>query len=369
MLRNSQHILFVLEHFYPYVGGIERLFQQLTRALSAEGHQVTVITSRFRRDLPRRENMHGVYVIRVSAPNRYLFPLFAIIPAIRAARRCDLIQTSTYSAALPAFFAGKLTGRKVLITVHEYWGALWHKFPWLSRPATTFFLMAEKVLLTLPFHRYIAVSDHTAQSLLEAGISSNRVVRIYNGLDEDRLKGIADEPVSLQDPPHFIYFGRLGHSKGLDLIVQGGSRFLEAHPKAAIELIIPDTPVRFRKKLLHAIRQSGTPEKFMITPSLEDRELFRRIRSATAILIPSYNEGFCFVAAEAAAMGIPVVISDRGALPETAGGKVVVMEEFSAEGLCDALEKATRHDWEIRPVRQFPLQQQVKEYLELYRSV
>jgi glycosyltransferase involved in cell wall biosynthesis len=369
MGRRNQHILFVLEHFHPYVGGIERLFQQLTMALAADGHRVTVITSRFRRELPKQEKMQGVHVVRVAAPNRYLFPLFAIIPAIRAARKSDLIQTSTFSAALPAFIAGKLTGRKVLITVHEYWGSLWYTFPWISKLAATCFRLAEKTLLSLPFHRYIAVSDHTAQSLPKAGVSPGKVIRIYNGVDEERLKTLSAEPIALQGTPHFIYFGRLGHSKGLDLIVQGGSRFLESHPNAAIELIIPETPVRFRKKLLNTIRQCTTPDRFIITPSLADHELFQKICSATAILIPSYNEGFCFAAAEATALGIPMVISNRGALEETAGGKVVVMKAFSADGFWQALEQATQQAWELRPVRRFPLHQQVKEYLELYQSV
>lgn len=369
MPEKQTHILFVLEHFHPYVGGIERLFHQLAIALVRKGHRVTVITSRFHKELPLRENMEGVRVIRVRAPNRFLFPFLAIAPAIRKARHCNILQTSTFAAAIPAFIAGKLTGTKTIITVHEYWGNLWHTFPWLNSMKASFFKLAEKALLSLPFRCYIAVSEHTAQSLVHGGWPAEKITMIYNGLDEGRLTQRHPQSISLAGKPHFIYFGRLGHSKGLDLIVEGGSRFLASHTEAVIELIIPDKPARFRKRLIQSIMLTPTADRFVLTPSLSDAELTAKILAATAILIPSYNEGFCYAAAEASFLGIPMVISNRGALAETAGGKVIAMETLSADGLCTAMERAARNEWQIRPVRRFPLEQQVGAYLELYRSL
>ena len=37
-------ILFVLENFYPNIGGVETLFKSLTEQLVREGHEVMVIT-------------------------------------------------------------------------------------------------------------------------------------------------------------------------------------------------------------------------------------------------------------------------------------------------------------------------------------
>ena len=50
-------------------------------------------------------------------------------------------------------------------------------------------------------------------------------------------------------------------------------------------------------------------------------------RLARAILIPSvFNESFCRVAAEAMAACVPIIASNRGAIPETVGDSGIVLE-------------------------------------------
>ena len=58
--------------------------------------------------------------------------------------------------------------------------------------------------------------------------------------------------------------------------------------------------------------------------------------------MPSYSEGFCFTAAEAVAMKIPLIHSGKGALKEVVAGKQLTMEEFSAQGLAQAMKKAMK---------------------------
>src|SRR4051794_38391456 len=103
--RRGWRILFVLEHFPPYIGGVETLFGQLTHALAKQGHTVCVVTLHLR-GTPAREVVNGVEIIRVRAPRpggRYLFSLLALPEVLRRARTADLIHTTTYTAVLPAW--------------------------------------------------------------------------------------------------------------------------------------------------------------------------------------------------------------------------------------------------------------------------
>ena len=59
-------ILFVLEHFYPYIGGAEKLFYALATNLAKEGFEVIVVTTQFDKKLPLVEFHKNVKIIRVK---------------------------------------------------------------------------------------------------------------------------------------------------------------------------------------------------------------------------------------------------------------------------------------------------------------
>lgn len=370
MINGKPSILFVLEHYPPYIGGVEKLFGQITKSLVKRGIDVTVITTQHSRELPLNEITDGIRVKRIKSFNRYLFTLFALPVVIRHASRCNLIHTTTYNAAIPAFIAGRLCRTRVVITVHELWGKLWLQFPWMGAISGWLHYRFEKCVMKLRYDHLIAVSGFTAQALEKTGIRPEKISVIYNGIDYDEIaKSKVSSPPERRQQPHFIYYGRLGYSKGIDLIIPAAGMFLERHPDAIIELILPLRPVWFRRRIERMVKATGYTKSIIITDSLPVRKLFARLQEATAVLIPSRSEGFCFAAAETAALDIPVISSNKGALTETTGGKVIVMKESNAESLCDAMESAIRGEWEIKPVKMFPLEEQVNAYLGLYERL
>lgn len=106
-----------------------------------------------------------------------------------------------------------------------------------------------------------------------------------------------------------------------------------------------------------------------IVHNLPFEELKKVMGAANAMVIPSYSEGFCFVAVESMAMGVPVISSERKALKEVMGGKMVGMKEFSVKGLQEAMGAAIHGNWEERPEKRFELKTQVQAYVALYREM
>jgi glycosyltransferase involved in cell wall biosynthesis len=60
-------------------------------------------------------------------------------------------------------------------------------------------------------------------------------------------------------------------------------------------------------------------------------------RQASMLVLPSLDEGFGMTALEAMAIGIPVIASDRGALPEVTAGAALLVDPADAEALARAM--------------------------------
>ena len=124
-------ILFVLEYYYPNIGGVEKLFKNLAENLADKGHDIMIITTRFNKNLAKEETLNKVKIKRLSLSNRFTFSFFSIFSILFYARKYDLIHTTSYNAALPAWITAKLLNKKCIITFHEVWGELWKELPYL----------------------------------------------------------------------------------------------------------------------------------------------------------------------------------------------------------------------------------------------
>lgn len=368
------HLLFVLEHFAPMKGGVETLFSNLCEKLVEKGHRVTVITTLPSTAVKKVEQRGGLTIRRYPFRNRYLFTLSALLPVLIHGRGCDLIHTTSYNAALPAFVGSFLLRKKIIITFHEVWGKLWFELPFLSPFQRWAFRLFEKMLICLPFTRFVGVSASTVAALEKAGVSNRRIELIYNGLDYEQIRSLVPDHQRSRTRADrsmtYLYYGRLGISKGLELLLPAFHRVLGRYPACRLILHVPSEPQFILEFLKKQRRELALQESVSIRPPVgRFEELVKRIHSSDAVLVPSHSEGFCFVAAETCAIGTPLISSGRGALPEVVSGKWIDMEEQSVEGLADAMMQAREGRWKQSEVRTFPLSRTVEEYLRCYSRI
>jgi glycosyltransferase involved in cell wall biosynthesis len=115
-------VLIALTYYRPHVSGLTIYVERLARGLAERGHIVTVLTSQYQPDLPLRERVDGVRVLRVPVIKRVgkgvLMPSLGLW-ATRLARTHDVL-----SIHLPQFDApglalrGRLFGKPAVLTYH-----------------------------------------------------------------------------------------------------------------------------------------------------------------------------------------------------------------------------------------------------------
>ncbi len=368
-------ILFVLQYYPPYVGGLEMIFQNLAERLAARGHLPYVLTTCLTAT-PRYEIRNGVSIERVNVPrrgDRYFFTFASLPRAIRLARQCDLVHTAPYNGALPAFLAGRLARRPVVLTALEVLGRRWHAVE--RNPLAAWgYRLFERLVTSLPFDRFAAISQATKRDCLAAGMPAERGQVIYPGVDEIFRPGPRRGTLRAQlglSPDDFVYlyFGRPGKTKGVEFLLRAAPHIHAAIPNAHLVLFLSDQPREWYERLSQLAQEIGQMAPIHLLPSAPREHLVDYLRDADCIVIPSLTEGFGLTTAEACALGIPVVATRVGSLPEVVSGRHVLVEAGSAEAIADGVLRVQRGEWEETPPRRFSWEAMVEAYENLYQEL
>jgi D-inositol-3-phosphate glycosyltransferase len=372
-------VLLVHQYYHPYIGGAENLFKGLAEGLVRRGHHVRVVTTRLP-GTPPHEVVNGVVVERVTTPrpgDRYFFTLLAIPAAVRRAADCDVVQTAPYNGAFAGFLAGRLRGRPVVFTPFEVLGSRWATVepnPLLAG----FYRRFESAVVTLPYDRYVPISRATEADLLRAGAPAERVSVVYPGIDDLFVAGglTADgelRRLALAAPDGFlyVYFGRPGITKGVDILVRAVPLVERAVPGSRLAMILATEPRPQYERIRALISRLGLESRIALVPPVPSRErLARHLLDASCVVVPSLTEGFGLTAAEACALDLPVVATRAGSIPEVVSGRYVLVEPGSPEALAAGIVRAQRAEYDPwRPRQDFSWDRMVRAYEAIYRSV
>jgi glycosyltransferase involved in cell wall biosynthesis len=90
---------------------------------------------------------------------------------------------------------------------------------------------------------------------------------------------------------------------------------------------------------LSEIERSPRRADIRLTGYVPDSELDKLFRRASIFAFPSLDEGFGMPVLEAMARGLPVVTSNRSALPEVAGDAAVLVDPQDPDALAAAISE------------------------------
>jgi alpha-1,3-rhamnosyl/mannosyltransferase len=162
------------------------------------------------------------------------------------------------------------------------------------------------------------------------GLPPGRVHAVPHGVDPVfRPEARDDVPAA----PYVLYAASLHPRKNLAAVREAVAAL--AAEGLAHRLVVAGGPAPDRAdssdlELAAAAELPGAPGRVIRIDRPADGRLAALMAAAAAFCLPSLYEGFGLTALEAMACGAPVVVSDRGALPEVVGAAGVITEPSAA---------------------------------------
>jgi glycosyltransferase involved in cell wall biosynthesis len=194
-------IVFLARYFYPHVGGVEKQVYELSRRLETQGHQVTVVTTRYQKNLKSRETVDGIKIIRFTPlPIKFLGLLSIwiwMIGHFNLFRKADIVHA--HSVLIWYWPLRLILPKRVFVTFHGWEGI--YPIPAKNKLIRKIDAMVASKNITI--HDY--VTKHYE-------ISADKIM--YTSVD------VPKEGAGKKDYRQLVYVGRLDKDTGLPKIMK-----------------------------------------------------------------------------------------------------------------------------------------------------
>jgi glycosyltransferase involved in cell wall biosynthesis len=174
-------------------------------------------------------------------------------------------------------------------------------------------------------------SGHTASLVTSRfGVSADRVV-IFPPATSGLKRRVEPAPFG-----PILFVGTIEPRKNVTGLIAAYERLLAAMPHAP-RLVLAGAMAPGADALLQA--SSTVTAHIERRGYVSDDELASLYRSASMLVLPSFEEGFGIPVAEAMSIGVPVVVSNRGSLRETAGDAALTVDPDDHAALASAMQR------------------------------
>lgn len=208
------------------------------------------------------------------------------------------------------------TGNAALVSTINSWYANEHGEASLKGKIYTMLELSTNANLDL----YITVSKNDQAALLRSNISSDKIELIYNAVNTEAQK-ITTDAIGLRDrysiPPNAIVctsVGRLVPVKGFDVLIKAALHLVVNEQTNVYFLIVGDG--ESKEELTNQIKSSGLENHIILMGHQERDTVLSIVKSSDIFIMPSRYEGTPIALLEAGSLGIPIVATEVGGIPE-----------------------------------------------------
>lgn len=308
-------LLLINNEFPPIGGGGSTVTKYAISYLVKQGHEVTLITSRYK-DLPKREIIDGATIIRIPAVRRYkdfaamwelvIFGVSAFFYTLgyTARHKVDFIQAYF---AVPAGFVAWLVSFVRAVPYGVYFGG--SDIPGANPSRYKYIYPIITPLLKAIWRRakFRTVCSEELVRLGEEADPKGQFICIPNGVETERFKPI-ERPANPK--VRILFIGRLIPRKGFHRVVRALPAVREA-TAVPFEVEVVGTGAH-RPELDALAEELGVSDLIRYVGLVPYGQLEKSYQYADVFVLTSLSEGMPSVILEAMGCGLPVIASDVG---------------------------------------------------------
>lgn len=250
---------------------------------------------------------------------------------LRAAPQADIYLFNT--PVLPLFFRPK---KSIVIALDFAYlefggGGLWER---VRRRATFWYHCWSLRRADL----IVAISEATKRHVVErCGLPEERLRVVYLGTNH--ICALPEEPVAVPEK-FFLFVGVFKERKNVFGVVRAFAEFASAHTEYAL-VLAGRAEGSYAHRIRAYVRGAGLERRVVFLSPASDQQLSFLYRRASALVFPSFVEGFGFPVLEAMSCGLPVITSNVSSLPELAGDAAILADPDSSAEIANAMERIT----------------------------
>ena len=189
--------------------------------------------------------------------------------------------------------------------------------------------------------RVLTISFASARNIAQLGVSADRIDVVPPGVDvnifQPGLTGGRELVASRtkDDRPYIISVASIFRGKNLPLLQSAVARLASRGFPHRLVLVTQRTEAEIDPTQALTEPTTDAGHRLEVFENVTDRELAALIAESAAFCLPSRFEGFGLPALEALACGVPVIVSNGGALPEVVADAGLIVEPDA-----DVIERA-----------------------------
>lgn len=225
----------------------------------------------------------------------------------------DIVHTNFAVPSIVARWMAAREGVPVIVsTQHELYGSMHPHYRWGLR-------LTERYCAAVVYVSYTVANSFCRAVIPVSEISPESTqshVVIPNGVDIAMIRE-ANFDVNKRVPGQIVCAGRMVSLKGQQLLIEALPEVVQRHPHICLRLI-GSGPME--EKLRHRVDELGLTKNVIFLGWRPHDEVLREMAMAELIIVPSRQEGFGLVVAEALVCGTPLLVSDIPVFREVLAG-------------------------------------------------